>query len=56
MARYQPKFILIGSFKVINGEIFDFLDFFAGRDDVKAQLAHYRKKDDFTMDQRVYFT
>ena len=56
LARYQPKILLIGGFKVTNGDTFDFFDFFGNIDAVKQELAHYRKKDDFTMDQRVYFT
>ncbi len=55
LARYKPKLVLIGSFKLKDETTFDFLNFFSAEEAFRREWAHYKKKDDFTMDQRVYF-
>lgn len=55
LAHYKPKLVLLGEFRVKEGEFFNFLDFFSAEEPFRKEWAHYKKKNDFIMDQSVYF-
>lgn len=56
LAKYQPQIILLGEFKLAEEKFFDFVSFFSVSDSFRKEWSRYKRQDDFTMDQRVYFT
>lgn len=55
LALYKPQRVLIGTFKLKDGSMFDFIDFFGAEEPFRKEWARYRRNGEFTMDQRVYF-
>lgn len=56
LKKYRPYIILLGEFKLSDEKYFDFVSFFSSSEDFRKEWAHYERQEDFSMDQRVYFT